>query len=288
MLISSDKTQVTLFGNKSVYPVYATIGNLPKDLRRKPSRQSHILIGYLPTTRLNHITNKASRRRMLANLFHSCMARILSPLKSAGKTGVHMTCGNGNTRRTHPLFACFVGDYPEQVLACGCKTGECPKCDVPHDELGEFPNGYDFRDLGRVLDALSMFDRGPTEFTAACSEAGIKPIPHPFWEDLPYADIYLAITPDILHQLYQGVIKHVVAWIIAAFGDKEIDARCRRFPPNHNIRIFSKGISSLSRVTGKEHADMCRVLLGLVIDLHLPGSSCCPTFLKQLHYWPGA
>lgn len=272
LLLSTDKTLVTLFGNKSAYPVYMTIGNLPKEIRRKPSQQSHVLLGYLPTTRLTHISNKSSRRRMLANLFHGCMSKILEPIKAVGKTGVEMTSGDGVTRRVHPLFACFVGDYPEQVLASGCKTGECPKCDVPHESLGEYPTTYPLRDLGKVLEALEKLDSEPDKFIAACGEAGVKPIMHPFWLDLPYADIHLAITPDILHQLYQGVIKHVVAWIISAYGEKEIDARCRRLPPNHNIRLFSKGISSLSRVTGKEHADMCRIILGLVIDLRLPGN----------------
>ncbi|KAG1719407.1 hypothetical protein EDD22DRAFT_963253 [Suillus occidentalis] len=32
IIISSDKTQVTLFRNKSVYPVYLTIGNIPKEI----------------------------------------------------------------------------------------------------------------------------------------------------------------------------------------------------------------------------------------------------------------
>jgi hypothetical protein len=209
---------------------------------------------------------------MLANLFHGCMSKILAPIKIVGKTGVEMKSGDGVTRRAHPLFACFVGDYPEQVLACGCKTGECPKCDVPNDSLGDYPAVHPLRDLDKVLKALETLEAEPEKFIAACREAGVKPITRPFWMDLPYADIYLAITPDILHQLYQGVIKHIVAWIISAYGEKEIDARCRRLPPNHNIRIFSNGISSLSRVTGKEHADMCRIVLGLIIDLRLPGN----------------
>lgn len=220
-----------------------------------------------------HINNKASRRRMIANLFHGCMSRILKPIKTVGSTGVEMTSGDGVTRRVHPLFACFIGDYPEQVLVCGCKTGQCPKCDVPHDSLGDYSApDTPLRELGNILEALSKIDSEPDKFLAACHDAGVKPITHPFWFDLPYADIHLAITPDILHQLYQGVIKHVVAWIISAYGEKEIDARCRRLPPNHNIRVFSRGISSLSRVTGKEHADMCRILMGLVIDLRLPGN----------------
>ncbi|KAI9440325.1 hypothetical protein H4582DRAFT_1796975, partial [Lactarius indigo] len=52
VIISSDKTQLTLFRGKTAYPVYLTIGNIPKDIRRKPSRRAQILIGYLPTARL--------------------------------------------------------------------------------------------------------------------------------------------------------------------------------------------------------------------------------------------
>jgi hypothetical protein len=33
IILSSNKTQVTVFGNKSAYPVYMTIGNIPKALR---------------------------------------------------------------------------------------------------------------------------------------------------------------------------------------------------------------------------------------------------------------
>ena len=69
IIISSDKTQITLFRNKTAYPVYLTIGNLPKSIRRKPSRQGQILLAYLPTSRLLHISNKAARRRTQANLF---------------------------------------------------------------------------------------------------------------------------------------------------------------------------------------------------------------------------
>ncbi|KAH7906612.1 hypothetical protein BJ138DRAFT_1015943, partial [Hygrophoropsis aurantiaca] len=88
IILSSDKTQVTMFRNKSAYPVYMTIGNIPKDIRRKPSRHAQILLGYLPTTRLDHITNRAARRRTLANLFHACMSRIVQPLKDVGHSGI--------------------------------------------------------------------------------------------------------------------------------------------------------------------------------------------------------
>ena len=247
-----------------------TIGNIPKELCRKPSQCTHVLLGYLPTTPLHRVENQASRQQMVANLFHYCVSRMVEPLKAAGETGIAMSSGDGVTRKTFPIFACFVGDYPEQVLVSGCKTGNCPKCTTKNDKLGQLESHYEFHDLQTVLDALATFDTDPGNYASTCAEAGIKPIVHPFWESLPHSDIYLAITPDVLHQLYQGVMKHLISWITDAFGQKEIDARSKCLPPNHNIRNFSKGISSFSRMTGKEHADICRVLLGLVVDLKLP------------------
>ncbi|KAG2139381.1 hypothetical protein BD769DRAFT_1327159, partial [Suillus cothurnatus] len=125
IIISSDKTQVMMFCNKTAYPVYLTIGNIPKEIRRKPSSGSHILLAYLPTTHLEHITNKASRCRAIANLYHACLCRVLAPLKSAGSEGISMCSGDGAHRHCHPLFASFVGDYPEQLLATGVKFREC-------------------------------------------------------------------------------------------------------------------------------------------------------------------
>ncbi len=132
------------------------------------------------------------------------------------------------------------------------------------------------------MEALDAADAHPTEFAQACLNAGIKPIYHPFWEDLPYVNIFRSITPDILHQLYQGLIKHLVSWLTTAFGVTEIDARCRRMPPNDNTRTFSKGLSTLSQVTGQEHRDMCRILMGLIVDLHLPNGESAAQLIRAV------
>jgi Plavaka transposase len=268
-LLSTDKTQLTSFRNKNAYPLYLTIGNIPKEIRRKPSLRAYVLLAYLPTTRLENVANKAQRRRMINNLYHSCMHKILEPLEIAGISGVNMSTGSGNVHRIHPIFASFIGDYPEQILSSGGITGECPSCEAPRDKLGE-NNIYPNRNLEAVLKILDSFEVDPAGFLRACSEAGIKPLVNPFWKNLPYANIYRSIMPDILHQLYQGIVKHMVGWVTETCGSEEVDARCRRFPPNHNLRHFNKGISSLSRVTGQEHDQMCRILMGLVLDCHLP------------------
>ncbi|KAG1821444.1 hypothetical protein EV424DRAFT_1472306 [Suillus variegatus] len=245
IIILSDKTQVTMFRNKSAYPIYLTIGNIPKEIRRKPS---------------------SSRCRTISNLYHACMSRILAPLKTAGTDGLVMSSGDGVERHCHPLFACFVGNYPEQLLTTGVKAMECLKCDIPTEELGSNTAPFEICNLHAVLDALSRIDDSDLVFVQACREAVIKSIIHPYWEDLPHANIFQAVTPDILHQLYQGLIKHLLGWLAQACSAADIDARCHRLPPNHHIRIFMKGITSLSHLSGTEHSQICRFLLGIIIN----------------------
>ncbi|KAM6489460.1 hypothetical protein JOM56_015093 [Amanita muscaria] len=75
----------------------------------------------------------------------------------------------------------------------------------------------------------------------------------------------------------------MLAWVTTACGAAEIDACCRRIPQNHNIRVFMKGITSLSRVTGQEHDQMCRFLLGLIVDIRLPNSLSNACLLRSVH-----
>ncbi|KAG2339926.1 hypothetical protein BDR05DRAFT_977595 [Suillus weaverae] len=231
IILSSDKTQVTVFRNKTAYP---------------------------------HIKNCASQCHTITNLFHVCMGHILEPLKSAGEDGLHMHSGDGITHCGHPLLACYIGDYPKQILVSGTMIGECPKCDVPNSELGSKDALFEPQDLESILAALDLADEAPIGFAKHCAELRIKPIQHPFWQGHLKSNIFHVITPDVLHQLFQGLVKHMIAWIKLAFGETEIDAHCRQLPPNHNIRVFNKGISSLARI--------CHFLLGIIIDIPLPNN----------------
>ncbi|KZV62326.1 hypothetical protein PENSPDRAFT_591568, partial [Peniophora sp. CONT] len=268
LIISSDKTLLTQFRNRSAYPVYLTIGNIPKDLRRKTSLQAQVLLGYLPVTKLDGIKNEEQRRRALINLFHVCIRDILKPLRDVATDGVIMASGDGVRRRCHPLLAAYVADYPEQVLVTGVKNSHCPKGTLNKNRFGT-EDPCPLRDVDATVKALNRRSTHPNDYEgyiAACAAVDVKPI-KAFWTDYPYADIYQALTPDILHQLYQGMVKHLIVWLKHVYGAKAIDARFKCLPANHQLRQFNKGISSLSRVTGKEHQDICRVLLGIIVEM---------------------
>jgi hypothetical protein len=271
LIISTDKTQLTVFGNKTAYPVYLTIGNIPKAIRRKPSRQAQILIAYLPTTKLDSITNATSRRRAQANLFHACMGYLLDQIRLAALTGIAMCDGHGIWRRCYPILACYVADNPEQALVTGSLSGDCVIGTTPWNRLGDTQPCKPRMQADIQSAIYSLADGNATAFHLACKDARLRPIYHPFWQNLPFCNIYTSITPDVLHQLYQGVVKHLISWLTdpSVFGPDEINARCRRMPPNHHTRIFTQGITHMQRPAGVEFKDICRILMGLIIDLPL-------------------
>ncbi|KAE9386415.1 hypothetical protein BT96DRAFT_839264 [Gymnopus androsaceus JB14] len=92
----------------------------------------------------------------------------------------------------------------------------------------------------------------------------------PFWNELPFTDIHFSVTPEILHQLYQGVLRHLVNWCQIILGTDELDRCIRSLPRAYGVRHFKNGISSLSQISGTECKNMGKILLGFLIGSTMP------------------
>ncbi|KAG1737239.1 hypothetical protein EDB19DRAFT_1895911 [Suillus lakei] len=232
-------------GDKLAWPVYMSIGNIAKAKRCQASAQATVLNGYLPAGKLDCFTPDV---RSLAGyrLFHHCMALLLQPLIGAGNDSVEMVCVDLWVRHVYPILAAYIADFLEQCLVSCCKGNQCPKCLVAANEQGDALNSA-MRDPELTKDILHRCKIGqhPPEFEVN----GLHAVYKPFWADLPNADIFLAFTPDLLHQLHKGVFKdHLVKWCINIIGEDEMD----------------KGILSVMQWTGREHKEIQRVFVGLL------------------------
>ncbi|KAE9389273.1 hypothetical protein BT96DRAFT_960073 [Gymnopus androsaceus JB14] len=106
----------------------------------------------------------------------------------------------------------------------------------------------------------------------------------PFWVGFPCVDIHRCISPDILHQLYQGVLKHLIGWVQEVMGEDELDARIRCLPPACGVRHFKDGISKLAQVSGTERKHIARILLScLVGKIDSEGIKACRSLLSFIH-----
>jgi hypothetical protein len=240
LILATDKTQMTvLSGSKRAWPVYVTTGNISKDVRRRPSQRAMMLVGYIPVSDLHCFSNTTRRSEAGWQLFHSCMASILAPLKEISVKGEEMVCADGGVRRIHPILASYIADYPEQCTVACARENRCPICWVPEDERGDYSKRYNNRTKRQTLDAMADDWNG---YEGTADTLGVRPT-EPFWKDLPFVKISNAITPDLLHQLQKGIFKdHIVKWCTKILGPKELDRRIKGLPRFQDLPHFTKGI----------------------------------------------
>lgn len=269
LIISTDKTKLTEFsGSKQAYPVYLSIGNISHTIRQKPSMKATVLLAYLSTDKITSSKlTKAERVSRLHRLFHESLRHILAPLEIAGRDGINLTGGDGDIRLVFPVLAVYAADYPEQCLVTGVKYNACPKCHSRQDQFGDSAPGRPRRSQETLATIDTALSHPTRQFNSVCRDKAYNlngHVPEPFWSNLPYTDIHMAITPDVLHQLYGGVFQHLLEWCQSAIGKEELDERIKRLPLSHGVRHFVKGFSTLTNVSGPERKEMAKILLGIL------------------------
>ncbi|KZT31541.1 hypothetical protein SISSUDRAFT_973309, partial [Sistotremastrum suecicum HHB10207 ss-3] len=269
ILISTDKTTLTQFsGNHTAYPVYLSIGNVDKETRKKSSSGAWVLVGYLPTGKFDEddVGDHAARKAR-ARLFHASMRVLLEPLIQAGKDGIYLLDPKGRTRLCFPILAIYPCDYPEQTLVCTTRyMSSCPRCHSPKDDYTDNVKGKP-RDAEETLAQHQKAGKCKTEASAMehLDPTDLTYVPEPFWAGFPHCNIHGIITPDCLHQLFQGMVKHCIAWLTLIMSAAELDKRFKCVPPAHGCRHFPRGISILQNPSGAEHRDVAKQILGCLI-----------------------
>ncbi|KAG9119649.1 hypothetical protein FRC07_005243 [Ceratobasidium sp. 392] len=110
---------------------------------------------------------------------------------------------------------------------------------------------------------------------AELEELGLKPW-LPWWAGLPHLNFHASLTPDLLHQLHQGLFKtHLIPWAYHAMGEAPANWQFQAMSKAEGMRYFKRKISKIKRWTGRESKELMKQFLPVLV-----GSACDPDFIQ--------
>ncbi|KAG2047051.1 hypothetical protein BDR06DRAFT_898131 [Suillus hirtellus] len=264
VILASDKTSLSQFcGDQEVWPVYLTLGNISEDIRHQPSKHAAILIAYLLISKLECFIRDVHSVECY-QLFHYCIAQVLEPLVSVGENGVKVTCPDLQVRQMHPIVAAYIANFLEQCLMACCIENRCLKCMVRHDNCRYMRESAPQR-REMMMANLQCHSEGEISSDQFKSELGLCAIYSPFWATLPHNDIFLCMTPDILHQLHKGVFKdHLISWCMKIIGKDKLNLCFKTMSSYAGLWHFKKGISKCKQWMEADYQELKRVFLCVI------------------------
>ncbi|KAF8460148.1 hypothetical protein BDZ91DRAFT_785483 [Kalaharituber pfeilii] len=262
ILLASDGTHLTNYsGDKKIWPVYMSIGNITSSVRNTPSMHAWIPIAMPPTIpkRVNRIVGYSigTQEEESLQVIHDILTHILHPLTDMKcQKGIEMICADEQVRLCFPRLCCWLADHMENAILHGIYQTVCISCTVPAKALG---NGDKYPDCDhqKYADAYKNSD------TKGLHSDGVKFVNNALWT--------LLIAPpdlvrgDLLHNIYLGILEHMMGWIqeflthhnqLVAF-----DFIWKRLPPYPSFNPPGKAYRSITQWTSKELRNVGKVIL---------------------------
>ncbi|QRV87015.1 hypothetical protein RhiJN_15033 [Ceratobasidium sp. AG-Ba] len=265
LIASFDRTVLSVMsGGQTAYPVLLTLANINKSVRRKLNMRGSALLAYLPVDTFANVQNKKERSRLKRELVHQALQKLFEELEVASKTGMVVACADGRYQKAYPVLAGVLLDYKEQAPTAGVKRYRCLKCESTEDwkvgKLGPPRTAY------KTLDALRAWLEG--EGRDLADDLGLRDRPvWPWWASIPDFNLAESVMPDLLHQLHQGMIRHLLRWVVAGAGEGMLNRLFIHMPTAEGMRHYRQGVSRLTQWTGRESKEAAKQLLPIIASL---------------------
>ena len=275
-------------GNRLAHPLLISLANLNMDFRMKSSNHAFLLLALLPIPSFIH-RNKRLRGMLADRLIHQCLNFILEPLKVAARIGIMMSDPLGWRRFCFTPLAAYIVDTPESTLMAAVAGKTSSVTMASYKQFGD-----DFRHEPRTasmtlahLHAVAVKADDPWNLEAyfkAALEYRLNGVHEPFWADWPMSDPSVFLTPEPLHHWHKAFWDHDAKWCINTVGAAELDFRFSVLHPHVGFRHFKEGISSLKQVTGREHREVQRYIVAIIVGAVPPNFLIAIRALMDFRY----
>jgi hypothetical protein len=255
-------------GDRSAHPLLISLANIKMDYRSKGSNHAYLLLALLPIPKFIE-KNRELRGVLEARLTHECLDFILEPLKIAAKIGVMLDDPRGFSRYSFTPLAGYIADTPEATMLSAVAGKNSYLTMATHKQLGD-AQPHEPRTTSTMLaklQAVALMADPVTKIRQYIKEAKVRRLSgvhHPFSRDWPLAELSRFFPPEPLHHWHKMSWDHNLKWCINVLGPDEIDFRFSVLQPRTGFRHFKEGISKLKQVTGRDHRNLQRYIVGVI------------------------
>ncbi|KAF7971739.1 hypothetical protein HWV62_20051 [Athelia sp. TMB] len=268
VILASDKTPLTIgTGGKEMWPVLISIANIHAGVRMKATSHSFALVGYLPIPKFLNVSPTV-QATLAARVYHDSMSKIVASLVNACRHGHQMPDPNGEIRWCRTVLASHIADLPEQRLIAGVLSNVSPTSLAGYDAFGDVqrhPDRTQAHQAQLIYKAAAETDPALVPlFVQTAAKHGLLGVHQPYWLHWGSADPSRFLTPDALHAWHKFYYDHIIKWVINIITGEELDRRLAALPRSVGVRHWSKGVSKLKQVTGREHRDLEKIIVPVI------------------------
>ncbi|KAG1861774.1 hypothetical protein DFJ58DRAFT_871731 [Suillus subalutaceus] len=233
IILGSDKTPVTrITGGFEMHPLFITIGNLDSEVRSKATLRAWHCIAYMPIAKF--CVHPDYQGILQARLWHKCVDLVCANLKITAEDG------------------CFMPD-PSRYICYVFTPLVAHVCDLPEATMIAVVDPWD-------LD----------KFQKAAKAAHLSGVHMPYWSNWMFACPSVFLTSEILHTCIKFFADHPLNWVKETVGKCELDARFMVQHKRVGTQHFTKGITHVNQMTGREHRDIQRTIVASIAGVAAP------------------
>lgn len=247
-----------------------SLDNIDTDVRIKSSTHAFVILALLPKAQFPEVKNKRWNRTLRDRLLHNCLRIVLQPLRTISEQGKEMIDAKGQKRMCYTVLSMYLVDLPEATRLAGVTSRRSPVTIAKSQQLGDpfrHRQRWFRRTKAAIVELKSQYDPvlQMKKFAVAAAKRGLTGVIDLFWDGWRHCEPSVALTFDTLHSGHKFWKDHICAWCIAAVGEDEIDKRYSSLPQRIGYRHFSKGISRLTKTGGRDHRDMQRFIMPVIV-----------------------
>ncbi|RHZ77431.1 hypothetical protein Glove_178g11 [Diversispora epigaea] len=245
LILYSDATTTDTLGKSSLHPIYISLGNIPTWRRNKKDAKQ--LLGYFPILFAKNEKEKTSPefKKLIRQTFHKSLKFLLDPLFE-NENGIDYKINN-RIIWFFPKISTIIGDWPEActyslTYKSASSNFPCHFCLVQKNDL-----------IDTMQDQIILRNH--------------ENIMEHFNNNTGHS---VTTVPDRMHHLDLGLYHYQIEFIKGILGRSSIDKMNERIgaiPRYPGLKIFSKGLQSIARLTASEHRDLMKVMVFVVDGL---------------------